>query len=206
MTARTRSARRSNPQRMSVASLAIQIRAPCARSIACRLGSPITPPPPLPLATPAHVRHRILASPPDFGRSLIGFQHSNRRTRSAHARRLALPGTLLACLPPIASSTRRSMVGTNCARGKMLALSVRYGFARKPAFATSSTPSLSACSHRNIAVPREYLQDAVRLALTLISAFPCIFKALLGLRLQLGSPREASSQYERLAPAAPGLG
>jgi hypothetical protein len=32
----TRSASRSNPQRMSVASLAIQIRAPCARSIACK--------------------------------------------------------------------------------------------------------------------------------------------------------------------------
>jgi len=29
---------------MSVTSLAIQIRAPCARSIACKLGSPITPP------------------------------------------------------------------------------------------------------------------------------------------------------------------
>jgi len=52
----------------------------------------------------------------------------------------------------------------------MLALSVRYGFARKPAFATSSTPSLSARSHRNIAVPREYLQDGVGLALTKFGA------------------------------------
>jgi hypothetical protein len=41
-TARTRFASRSNPQRMSVASLAIQIRAPRARSIACKLRSPIT--------------------------------------------------------------------------------------------------------------------------------------------------------------------
>ena len=39
MTARTRSAKRSNPQRMSVASLAIQIRALCARSIACNLAA-----------------------------------------------------------------------------------------------------------------------------------------------------------------------
>src|ERR1700739_3520373 len=55
MTARTRSARRSNPQRMSVASLAIQIRAPCARSIACRLGSPITTPPPVLTENSVHI-------------------------------------------------------------------------------------------------------------------------------------------------------
>src|ERR1700741_190664 len=55
MTARTRSARRSKPQRMSVASLAIQIRAPCARSIACRLGSPIPTLPPVLTETSVHI-------------------------------------------------------------------------------------------------------------------------------------------------------
>jgi hypothetical protein len=45
---------------MSVASLAIQIRAPCACSIACKLGSPITPPPPPPV-TLAPAPHRIPA-------------------------------------------------------------------------------------------------------------------------------------------------
>src|SRR6266403_5806730 len=77
MTARTRSARRSNPQRMSVASLAIQIRAPCARSIACKLGSPITPLPPLPPTTLAHVRHRILASPSGFAHSAAGLRSTS---------------------------------------------------------------------------------------------------------------------------------
>jgi hypothetical protein len=41
---------------MSVTSLAIQIRTPCARSIACKLGSPITSPPPPPSTTPALFR------------------------------------------------------------------------------------------------------------------------------------------------------
>src|SRR6266699_7133936 len=166
MTTFTRSAKRSNPQRMSVASLAIQIRAPCARSIACRLGSPITPPPPLPPTTPAHVRHRILASPSGFAHSSVGFQRSNRRACSAHAPPLALPRTLLACLPPAASSTRKSTAGTNRAHDKTLSHSVRYVTARKPAFATSSRPSLSAWSCRNIALRRESLQDGVRVALT----------------------------------------
>src|SRR5260370_14978485 len=166
MTARTRSDRRSNPQRMSVASLAIQIRAPCARSIACKLGSPITPPPPLPPTTLAHVRHRILASPAGFAHSSVGFQRSNRQACSAQAPPLALPGTLLACLPPAASSTRKSTAGTNRAYHKTLSHSVRYVPARKPTFATSSRPSWSAWSCRNIALRRESLQDGVRLALT----------------------------------------
>jgi len=72
MTARTRSASRSNPQRMSVASLAIQIRAPCARSIACKLGSPITLPPLPKRATPAHARRRILVPPLGSGHSAVG--------------------------------------------------------------------------------------------------------------------------------------
>src|SRR5439155_17586917 len=70
---------RSNPQRMSMTSLASQIRVSCARSIACRLGSPITtlsPPPPV---TPAHARHRTRAPPeapailqPDFNARVPG--------------------------------------------------------------------------------------------------------------------------------------
>ena len=144
MTARTRSARRSNPQRMSVASLAIQIRALCAPSIACKLGGPITPPPPLPPTRRAHVRNRILASPSGFACSSVGFQRSNRRACSAHAPPLALPETLLACLPPAASSIRKSTAGASRAHDKTLSHSVRYVPARKPPFATSPRPSLSA--------------------------------------------------------------
>src|SRR5438034_3886187 len=54
----------------------------------------------------------------------------------------------------------------NRVHDKTLSHSVRYVRARKPAFATSSTPSLSAWSCRNIALRRESLQDGVRLALT----------------------------------------
>jgi hypothetical protein len=85
---------------------------------------------------------------------------------SAHAPPHALPKTLLACLPPAASSTRKSTAGTNRAHDKTLSHSVRYVPARKPAFATLSRPSLSAWSCRNIAMRRESLQDGVRLALT----------------------------------------
>ena len=46
MTARTRSARRSKPQRMSVASAESHIRASCDPSNARKLGSPIIPPTP----------------------------------------------------------------------------------------------------------------------------------------------------------------
>lgn len=52
------------------------------------------------------------------------------------------------------------------AHDKTLSHSVRYVPARKLAFATSSRPSLSAWSCRNIAMRRESLQDGVRLALT----------------------------------------
>src|SRR6516164_89813 len=171
MTALTRSARRSNPHRMSVASLAIQIRVPCARSIACKLGSPITPPPPLTPVTLAHVRHRTLASPAGFAHSAIGFQHPHRPACSAHTPSLALPGTLVACVPSAASSIRKSMACTNRARGKTLSPSVRYVPVRKSAFATSPTPSLIAWSCRNIAVRRESLQDGVHLALTIFVGF-----------------------------------
>jgi hypothetical protein len=54
------------------------------------------------------------------------------------------------------------------AHDKTLLHSVRYAPARKPAFATSSRPSLNAWSCRNIAMRRESLQDGVRLALKLV--------------------------------------
>lgn len=68
ITARTRSASRSNPQRMSVASLANQMRAACAWSSVCKLGSPImtrTRPPPTTLASDWH---RTPALPSDSDR------------------------------------------------------------------------------------------------------------------------------------------
>jgi len=82
------------------------------------------------------------------------------------ARTLALLRTSSACLPVAVSSTRKSMACTNRADGKTLSPSARYVPARKPAFATSSTSSLSAWSCRNIAARHESIQDGVCLALT----------------------------------------
>src|SRR5215467_3165879 len=52
------------------------------------------------------------------------------------------------------------------ASDKTLSHSVRYVPARIPAFATSSRPSLSARSCRNLAMPHNLSQDGVRLSLT----------------------------------------
>src|SRR5579884_2835762 len=82
ITACTRSASRSNPQRMSVASTASQMRAACAPSSARKLGSPITPLPPRPPA-PALARHHSLAPPPGSARSATVSPPAPDPTRSA---------------------------------------------------------------------------------------------------------------------------
>ena len=110
--------RRSNPQRMSVASLAIQIRPPCAGSIACKLGSPIILRPLPPRAVLAHVPRRIPSSRSGFGRSSIGFQHPHRRTCSVSVPSLTLPGNSSACPAVAASSRQKSTAGANRAHGK----------------------------------------------------------------------------------------
>jgi hypothetical protein len=67
---------------------------------------------------------------------------------------------------PLREEGQMTVVLNHEASGWRLSHSVRYVPARKPAFATSSRPSLSAWSCRNIAMRRESLQDGVRLALT----------------------------------------
>jgi len=166
MIALTRSARRSNPQRMSVASLAIQIRPPCARSIACKLGSPIILRPLPPRAVLAHAPRRIPSSRSGSGRSSIGFQHPHRRTCSVSAPSLALPGNSSACPAVAVSSRQKSTAGTNRAHGKTHSPSVRYVPARTPAFATLPMLSLIVASCHIIAMSRGLSQDGVRLALT----------------------------------------
>src|SRR5450631_2202161 len=59
----TRSASRSKPQRISVVSVASQMRGPCESSSACRLGKPIMLPSPARSATLADDLHRIPALP-----------------------------------------------------------------------------------------------------------------------------------------------
>src|SRR5208283_207004 len=187
MTALTRSAKRSNPQRMSVASLAIQIRAPCARSIACKLGNPITPPSPPPPATPAPVRHRILVPPSGSGHSAAGFQHAHRLLRSALPPPLALPGIASARCRATVSSMRENTPCPEHAHGRTPSHPVRYAPARKPAFAISPMSSLPVCfawSCRNIAMRHRLSQDGVRLALTMY-VLVAIVRKRLGLEASL---------------------
>jgi len=158
--------RRSNPQRMSVASLAIQIRPPCPRSIACKLGSPIILRTLPPRAVLAHAPRRIPSSRSGSGRSSIGFQHPHRRTCSVSAPSLTLPGNSSACPAVAVSSRQKSTAGTNRAHGKTHSPSVRYVPARTPAFATLPMLSLIVASCHIIAMSRGLSQDGVRLALT----------------------------------------
>src|SRR5437762_2129598 len=118
ITARTRSASRSNPQRMSMASLASQIRVSCARSIACKLGSPITTPSPPPPVTRAHARHRTRAPPAGSGHSATGFQRASPRPPSAQTQSAVLLGILPRCLCATVSSTQRNMVYTGRAHDR----------------------------------------------------------------------------------------
>src|SRR5258708_7155579 len=83
---------------MSVASLAIQIRAPCARSRACKLGSPITLLPPPRPAIPAHVPDQILALPSGFGHSAAALRSASRPVSWPGTPPLALPRILPSCI------------------------------------------------------------------------------------------------------------
>src|SRR5579883_2221035 len=173
ITACTRSASRSNPQRMSVASTASQMRAACAPSSARKLGSLITPLPPRPSA-PALAQHHSLAPPPGSARSATVSRPARHRTRAALAHGLpprtrsrparrggpaALPRTCLrrhaspllrhcACSlakppPAAASSTSKSAARTTGAPGRTTPHSARSAPARKSASATSLALSCS---------------------------------------------------------------
>src|SRR5579884_1117370 len=188
ITACTRSASRSNPQRMSVASTASQMRAACAPSSARKLGSPITPLPPRPPA-PALARRHSLAPPPGSARSATvspPARHRTRaalahgpppRTRSRPARRggpAALPRTCLrrhaspllrhcACSlakppPAAASSTSKSAARTTDAPGRTPPHSARSAPARQPASATSLAPSCSVLAASLCLPPRHPAQ------------------------------------------------
>src|SRR5579872_5480036 len=188
ITACTRSASRSNPQRMSVASTASQMRAACAPSSARKLGSPITPLPPRPPA-PALARRHSLAPPPGSARSATVSRPAPDPTRSAPARcpptatrsrparrggPAALPRTCLrrhaspllrhcACSlakppPAAASSTSKSAARTTDAPGRTPPHSARSAPARQPASATSLAPSCSVLAASLCLPPRHPAQ------------------------------------------------
>jgi hypothetical protein len=112
---------------MSVASLAIQIRAPCARSMACKLGSPITLLPPPPPTIPAHVPDQILALPSGSGHSAAELRSASRQAswpglRHLHfheSRRRVFPQPFL---PPV--EMRRAQLPLSAERRHTLPLCI----------------------------------------------------------------------------------
>src|SRR6266480_3265064 len=133
----------------------------CARSIACKLGSPITAPQPPPPATLAPAPHRILGPRLASGRSAAGFPYASHE-KSAYVRLLALPRIAPPDFPATVSSVRKNNSCATRVCDKTRPHSSRYAPARIPAsFATSSMPSLFVWSCRNIALRRILSQGGV---------------------------------------------
>ena len=169
ITARTRSAKRSKPQRMSVTSTASQIRGPCVRSSARKLGRPIMLPLPIPKAMRADDAHRIRALPPGFGlrgsRTSIALPAtagaSFRDSGNFHRLRTSpLP------LREHSSSSRKTANHEDPAHDRTPQQSGRSRSVRKPTFATSPTLPFARASSLYTAIRRGDLQDGVYIALT----------------------------------------
>lgn len=170
----TCSAKRSNPQRMSVASTASQIRVPCVRSSACKLGRPIMLPLPTPKATREDDAHRIRALPSGFGLGQAALQSlrcslSMLANSSLQLAPLPRPQTSPLLVPAISSSTRRTGRSSDPAHCKMPLRSARSGSAPQPVPAASSTLPLCVASCLKSAAFRAPAQDGVQIALTRIS-------------------------------------
>ena len=143
ITALTRSAKRSKPQRISTASEAIQIRAPCARSSACKLGRPVKRASPAQPARPADDGRRSRVPPARCARRRAGSQWPGCATLlAAPAPRPvepALPRSV-PCQPgSAASSKRRSGSGQARVHGRTPPRFGRSGPAPLSTRATSTT-------------------------------------------------------------------
>jgi len=111
ITARTRSARRSNPQRMSVASADSQIRCACASSSDCRLGSPITPAPRSRQSPSPNEHHRNQPGPSPCGHwpdELQSLATGERLARSHLPMPPSARQNLPAAFPSAAASTHKN--------------------------------------------------------------------------------------------------
>ena len=141
----------SKPQRMSAASAASQIRAPCARSSACKLGRPVKPASPTQPALRADDGRRSRAPQIRCVRRRGGLQWPGCATLlSASVRRPvgpALPRTDPFQPGSAASSKQRNTARRARAPGKTLPRSGRSGPAPLPTRATSTTPLVHALAY-----------------------------------------------------------
>src|ERR1700686_2703301 len=171
ITARTRSARRSKPQRMSLASTASQMRGPCVRSSARKLGRPIMVLAPTPPATNADDPRRIRAPQPRCGIEQAELQSpclvAQFSTRpDAPKAALALPRTAPLPLPAISSSKRTTATTSPRARDKTPPHTAHSRSVRKLARATSPTVQSLVLSYLQGDSQTLTEQDGVYTALT----------------------------------------
>jgi len=172
MTARTRSASRSNPQRMSVASAANQMRAACAWSSVRKRGSPImTPTPPQPVR-PANDSRQSLAQPPDSARCWAAPQSlipalSMNPSDSGVVLQLVLPRTAVPLLLAAVCSSSKTAMYAVPARDKMRPHSARFLAALKPDSATLPVLALWVGSSQKLAASNSRRQDGVQISLTI---------------------------------------
>src|SRR5579885_336500 len=164
----TRSAKRSNPQRMSGRSTASQMRTACAPSSARKLGSPITPLPLPPPTTLALARGQIPVPPPGCVHCAAVSPPAPHSARWAPAplpppslprTRWPPPASPPCPSPPQCSRAAASSTSKNAARstrapGRTPPHSARCAPARKSLSATSPTPAhfVLVASYRNAAI------------------------------------------------------
>src|SRR5215471_16234833 len=156
---------------MSVASLANQMRAACARSSVCKLGSPITPPTPPPPTTLASDSRRTPAVPSGSDRysaapqSKIPVRSGNALASSVPAQ-LAPPRTAASRLLASIFSSNKTAVQTMRAPGKMRPHSLRSVPVLKLHPATWLLLPLCVGSFAKLAAWDTSTQDGVEISLT----------------------------------------
>src|SRR5580658_4617167 len=170
MTTFTRSARRSKPQRMSVASVASQMRTPCAPSNACKLGRPIMTRSRAQPAVRTSDSHQIQPPQKDCvpcsGESQSPDCAPTQAAHASWAPLLSLLQTSSLRLREFASSNRKKENFEYHGHDKMLTPSDRSDSALTPVRATSSTIPPCAVSSLKIHASRWRKQDGVKIALT----------------------------------------
>src|ERR1700691_107014 len=176
MTTRTRSAKRSKPQRMSVASAASHIRAACDPSSARKLGRPIIPRSPTPPARRVSDSHQSQVQLKDCDLSADESQSpyhlAPMMTLQTRPASLPLKQTSPLRLRPGASSSRRTAIPVNRVHDKTSPHSDRSPSARTPIHATSSILPLPALSLIQNGSSSTIRQDAVHIALTSLPTAP----------------------------------
>src|SRR5262249_9261953 len=158
---------------MSVASAANHMRAACAWSSACKLGSPIMTRTPLPPTAPASDSSRTLARPSGCDHCAAAPQSSIPALRenvsgSSLASQAALPRTAALLLLATVFSSSKKVLHASCAYGKTRPRSAHFLFALQSGCATSLAFQVGSC--QKLAASDARRQDGVQISLTMNDA------------------------------------